>query len=375
MKTNHGLGEGNAKEGRHTKDARAASVFHHDKHFQTSKARDQVSEATAIGAIDPDEVTFVLDSLFENNLDHVRELLQDSGLKKSGPEIELRARMQEAVDSGRISIADVLRKITRVVMFGRQSGYLMVAPDSLTRRWRDKDFGFERLKQGGHGDLVGKIRPLFMPRRPTLCGIRYDGKVLRCLLVNERSWDVRNKDRIRSAAEENGYWAFFERKRVRAVSWFEWDLETGHAMLMIHELQRGTKYEALKKELFKALLPIVDLTDFELIPVSSAIRAFEESIDVTNHQLKYRSARGGKASITAEGRKQDALDDPQLKEVHEKLKDAGRSHGNFYLHKSEELDKQFHLKIFDREERFSIAGQKTEKEVRYVIKRLRKHCS
>jgi len=158
---------------------------------------------------------------------------------------------------------------------------------------------------------------------------------------------------------------------------FDWNLQSGDAMLMIERLPSGNDYEDARASLGKELKPLVDLSVFTPVEVGRAIQPIEKSNEVLNRSLALRSQRGTKVSFTSRSRKRDAFErDPDAQRSRESLGDnvVGDT-GNFYWKKTGPLSHELHTTLYAKDGRIGIFGQRKEEEVMHVVQRIRHYCA
>jgi hypothetical protein len=200
---------------------------------------------------------------------------------------------------------------------------------------------------------------------------------VRFIWNEKREWFERREDADVEAYEENLVFRAWKRKSARGTLAFDWDLQSGEAMLMIQRLPTGTEYAKIRDEMVKWLGPFVDLNAFDVVRVSPAIKGILESGEVRERRTRWETIQGGKATFTSPGLSKDIRADATLR----KMEDAGSgaiqgSMGNMYWLPKDgsTLRQEFHSLLHRKDQRIGIMGEKIEEEVRYVIGRIRAHC-
>jgi hypothetical protein len=332
-----------------------------------------VSEDEIIGSLTEEEGQLVLDYLLSHKMAYTQELLRARGLAFSGTKARLRQRLEEYLGDGRVDALDLLRLLNRIEGWGNQHIYLYRASDQLIEPWLKEDSARKRLTELGLGHLFNRQLPLVLPMTAALSSVEWTPERLRFIWVERRQWEER-------ASEEDMegdavVWRAYRINVARGLVAFDWDLVSGHAMLMIQRLPRGTQYLPIRDRFERELEPIVGLSLFQPVRVSRAIQRIQASDEVRGRQLAYQTRRGGKATFTSAGRSRDTFADPDLARARQALESgvAGVL-GNFYwLPAQGGLTRELHSKLYASDQRVGIFGEHLEKDVRYVLFRIRHH--
>jgi hypothetical protein len=317
------------------------------------------------------EVDIVLDYLLGHKMRFLQDFLRERRLPFAGTKEVLRNRLIAYISDARVSSMELVRLLDGIEGWGNQHIYLYKAPDQSIEPWRTERSSRRRLSTLKLDDLFNRHRPLVLPAEPTLSSIEWTPQKLRLVWVEKRQWeerlpehDIENEDLILRA---------YRRNVTRGLTAFDWDLLTGHAMLMIQILPSGSKYDQARDRFEEQLEPMVVLSNFQRVRVGPAIQSIEKSDEARRRQLAYETRRGGKASLTSASQSSDAYTDPDLQTIGESLrgKTAGLM-GNFYWHRVDgALDRELHIKLYAADQSVGIFGECREQEVRYVISRIR----
>jgi hypothetical protein len=121
----------------------------------------------------------------------------------------------------------------------------------------------------------------------------------------------------------------------------------------------------------------VDLATFAQLRLGPAIKRILDSGEVRERKTNWETLQGGRASFQSPSRKQGVDNDETLKRMEaEGRDDMQGSLGNMYwLPNGGALQDELHTALHKKDPRVSIMGERTEEEVRYVIGRIREHCS
>jgi hypothetical protein len=315
-----------------------------------------------------------LDLLLGHKADFVRSFLEENGIPVSGTKSQLRDRLEEALGSGRVGVGDIVEHLDEIEGWGNQHVYLYRAPEGLLPTWRSDASVRNILRAAKKVSLLNAHIPLALPEETTLSKVAWSPKRARFVWITTRTWE----DRLEDDDEREGarIWKAYEERSARGVLAFDWDLQSGDAMLMIERLPSGNDYEEVRTAMVKELKPLLDLSVFSLVEVGRAIQPIEKSNEVLSRSVALRSQRGTKVSFTSRSRKRDAFDrDPDAQRSRQSLGDnvAGDT-GNFYWKKAGALTEDLHSTIYAKDSRVGIFGQRREEEVTHVIQRIRHHC-
>jgi hypothetical protein len=318
-----------------------------------------------------EDVGLTLDYLLLHKKEFIQEFLRERGLYYSGTKAVLRKRFEGYLGDGRLNGVELVALLNRIEGWGHQHIYLYKAPNWSIGLWCTEESARERLSDLGLIDLFNRQRPLVLPEETTLSSIEWTMEGLRFVWVEKRQWEERVPEEDIESADI--VWRAHRIKSARGLTTFDWDLVSGHAMLMIQKLPSGTKYHRIRRQFEKELEPIVGLSQFEQVRVSRAIQPIEESGEVRRRQLAYETRRGGKARFTSASPSADTYADPDLERAGQALGgEAAGLLGNFYWHPVPGiLKRELHSMLYASDQRVGIFGERREQEVRHIISRIR----
>ncbi|MEI9941982.1 MAG: hypothetical protein WDO69_32615 [Pseudomonadota bacterium] len=316
-----------------------------------------------------------LDLLLDHKAEFVRAFLEANDLAVSGAKAELRDRLEDALAKGTVIVGDIIARLDEIEGWGNQHVYLYRAPEGILPTWRSESSVKDILRAAKKVSLFNAHIPLALPPATTLSKVDWSPQRVRFVWITTRNWEERldGKDR----REGLRVWKAYEERSARGVLAFDWNLQSGDAMLMIERLPSGNDYEDARTALVKELKPLLDLSVFSTVEVGRGIQPIEKSNEVLNRSLALRSQRGTKVSFTSRSRKRDAFErDPDAQRSRESLGDnvAGDT-GNFYWKKAGVLTDDLHTTIYAKDSRVGIFGERTEEEVAHVIQRIRHYCA
>jgi hypothetical protein len=159
-------------------------------------------------------------------------------------------------------------------------------------------------------------------------------------------------------------------KITRGVTTFRVDLISGASELMIQKLPSGTDYEDIKDDYLFKLSNFIDTYPFDMLKLRKVIKSAETSDEVEKRQINFDTIAGGKIAFKSRGKGNDYTSDPNLSDARNALgQDISGSLGNFYWKPNGILVRPIHTHIYD--DRMAIFGQCVEREVNYVLSRIR----
>jgi hypothetical protein len=321
-----------------------------------------------------EELNLILDYLMAHKMAFSQDFLRAQDLPFSGTKAKLRERLEGYVRDGQVSAGELVDLLNRIEGWGNQHIYLYLASNSLIAPWRKEESIKQRLDQHGLGDLLNRPRPLLLPEGTTLASVNWTPQRLQFVWVEKRQWEERLPSE--DYEEEDILYKAYRQRTARGLTTFDWDLISGHAMLMIQRLHRGARYPKVRQRFEDELEPIVDLRLFSRLLISRAIQPIEDSGEVRARQLDYETRRGGRARFTSSSTGTGTHADPDLHRADQALGQSIAGWlGNFYwLTGSTPLQQELHVKLYGYDQRVGIFGEQPESEVRYVLSRIRHYC-
>ncbi len=323
--------------------------------------------------VPPEDMTLALDYLLAHKMAFTQDFLRGKELPFSYTKPLLRQKLEQYLQEKKIDPAELISLLNTIEGWGDQHIYLYNAPSQIVNHWRELETVSSHLQNQGLEGLLNRPRPLILPDKLELSAIEWSPDRLRFIWVEKRQWE----ERLEASDLQKGdiVWKAYRLKVSRGLMAFDIDLVTGHAMMMIQKLPRGTGYAIARDRFAKELEPIVSLSQFQLVRVSPAIGKIEKSTEVRNRHLHYQTMQGGQVRLISPHEKIGTHDDPVLHRAGETLgADATGKAANFYWLPVKELyDDEIHVQLYD-DHRINIFGERREKEVRHVVSRVRHYC-
>src|SRR3990170_2878980 len=113
----------------------------------------------------------LIDFVLHLRKSHIQDFLARAELPKSGTKSDLRERLQEALDEGRLTYEQLVDLLDSLAPWGKQHVFLYTGPRSDLRSWKDPDQFLEHLNRHGLGKLFNARLPLILPDKLMLSSI------------------------------------------------------------------------------------------------------------------------------------------------------------------------------------------------------------
>lgn len=319
----------------------------------------------------------LLNCALVHKADHLRTFLEQVGLVRSGTKEVLKDRLRSYLEQDSKNALQLTEYLNLIEGWGNQHLYLFNAPSGISKNWRDLQYVEQVLRKNGAVSILNRARPVVLPESPTLASIEWTPQRVRFVWNEKREWLDRREDRDIDSPEEAMVFRAWQLRSARGTLAFDWDLQSGEVMLMIQRLPSGTQYSKIRDDVKSWLRRFIDLDAFDVVRVSLAIKPLLGSGEVRDRRTRWETIQGGKATFTSPGMNKAISADETLR----RMEAAGRddiqgSLGNMYwLSKpASGLNDEFHTTLHRRDQRIGVMGEKHEREVRYVVGRIRAHC-
>lgn len=317
----------------------------------------------------------------------IQELLGQLELPRSGTKPDLRKRLQDALDEGRVTYEQLVEFLDSVAPWGKQHVFLYNGPRGDLKEWKDPGHVRGLLKQHRLGKLFNARLPLVLPDKLTLSSVTHVDGRLRVTAVQKQEYTER-------APEHDGQKETDEGEKItlraymhhlsRTIVAFEWDLDANTAMLQITQLHRDTLYEEVAEAFFALLANWLDIKLFGLVDLRRAIHRLHElegngQAEARSHGIHYRSLQGRRVSAHSPSPRDSVLGEAVIDRAMESVGKNGVGHlGNFYWlpgirpgAASNPLNGDVHVIIVGDKSRINFPTPNTEDVVRYVLHRVR----
>ena len=352
-----------------------------------------ISNPTGFPEGSPEERNLLLRFL----LSHKNELVVNQ-LRCRNPKIKvlrgltqanLRIRVEELLDTGEISLDDIVAILNKLEGWGQQQIYLYRFNDSETLRnqWLNKDWG-QHFEENNMADIFNAIRPLAAPNELTLITVEYpqDRESIRFIWAQNRSETAREE----SKDPDPGAWgdntgSMLERIILRAyretmardITSFEWNIKSGEAMLMIRKLS-GREYKEVHDKIWLELKNIIPVDDFQQLSISKLIKNLnlDNTDEVIIRKATFKSMDNDGTILVASGNQEDAFEDHVLERTRTGfIEDVNglRSNIRWKINKKKDIGIELYARK-SGDQRIGISAQELEEDIRYVLQRIRTYC-
>jgi hypothetical protein len=339
---------------------------------------------------DNNEQDLVITDLLALKKQQISSFLTQSNLARSGTKEQLRSRIESSLQSGVLSLDQIVRFLDGVIPWGKQHVYLFNGPSSDIADWRRTDWVFQLLKQHKMGKYLNAELPLVLPEEMKISSILHDPTRLRITAIKRREGWQRNEQYDNVSITEDGdevELRAFVRRVTRSLVAFEWDLVSNVATLQISQLPTEFDYADFYGEFFTLIENWFDrsmFTTVDLRPAIKALHALEEkgSGETRSHGINYRTLQGRRFEGKSASPTDPLLGEVSIDNAMTALRRSGVGHlGNFYwlpgshIPETNPLDAECHVIVVAYKHRINFPTPNDEQTVRYVLSRIRSHCS
>jgi hypothetical protein len=339
-----------------------------------TKMQDQTLIRRGIEESLDDNERMTLDLLLDHKMLFTQEFLRSRELAFSGTKSELRNRLVNYLIQGNLVVDDLLGLLNQIEGWGDQHIYLYTAPNKILEMWKSENSARALLRKQNLEELFNRPRPIVLPDGIELATVEWRQERVRFIWIERREWEQRIEEQDRE--EGDIIWKAYQRKTARGITTFDIDLISGDAMLLIQKLPSGRGYSQTRDHFKQELEPLMDLELFQTVRISKAIKLIEQSGEVRNRELDFRTAKGSQAKFRTAKSDIGTHDDTDLDRAGKALgaSIAGRFAEYYWLTENTDLTQEVHIKLYATDHRINIWGEQTEGDVRYVVSRIRKHC-
>lgn len=336
-----------------------------------------------------DEQRAIVEFMLALRKSHIQEFLQGVDLPKSGSKTELRERIQDALDEGRVSVDQLVAYLDTVVPWGKQHVFLFTGPGGDINSWKDPQSVLDKLKERQLDHLFNSRLPLALPEELTLSSITHAGGKLRVTAVQKREYTERAAEHDETKVtddDEKVILKAYVHHVSRTLVAFEWDLHANVAMLQITQLNQDALYEEVAKEFFKLVGGWLNSVMFTPVDVRPAIAKLHVSAgngqaEARYHGIAVRTLGGSILSAKSASARDSVFADDVIDGAMIGVAKKSVGHlGNFYWLPgtngsplTNPLKTEVHVFIIGDKHRINFPTPNTEDVVRYVLHRVRSH--
>jgi hypothetical protein len=253
----------------------------------------------ADGTPTDEELDALVSHLLALRLDFVQGLLRSNRIRYSGlRKAELRDRVREALDDGRLTPEAVVRFLDDAEPGGKQHVFIVRPPRRLNDDWRDAGATRDRLsRRRTLRPLLEAALPVLMPDELTLSAIRLGDGLVEIVGVEARRYYERDETYDRATVSEEGLpveLRGFVQHIARTIVALRWNTATRHAALHITQASgRGLERNHYRNVLARFGATVgdwLDMSEFDDVDLHKVIHALHER-ERTNTNVLTRSRR------------------------------------------------------------------------------------
>ena len=332
-----------------------------------------------------DERKLLIDFVLALRKSQIQAFLTDVEIPKSGTKQELRERLQDALDDGRLTYQKLVTLLDSVAPWGKQHVFLYQGPRHDIQAWKNPDHIFQLLKQQRLGKLLNSRLPLILPEKLTLSSIMHGDGRLRVTAVERREYTERTPeldDHGETTSGEKITLRAYVHHVTRTLVAFEWDLDANVAMLQITQLQMEGDYEKVAEHFCRLINPWLDTKPFTMVDLRSVISALQDleasgKPEARSHGIQYKSPRGRRVAAHSPTPRDSVLGEAFIDEAISSVRKNGVGHlGNFYWlrttgQSTAVSNSDTHVIIVGTKSRVNFPTPNSEDAIRHVLNRVR----
>jgi hypothetical protein len=324
--------------------------------------------------------------LAQGNL-FIKELLRSRKIKIGATKAEFESNLLQAIDEGRLRLADLSAWLDEVEGWVDQHVYLFKVPATVQRRplWSSADKVRASVRDAGLEELWNRETSLLFPAEPVLTGVSFDAasRVLR-LIWHEGSlgW-VRVPERDRREEIDGDLYEFraYRQRASRAVMRFEVRLQTGLAALFLSARINDPEHEVAVEEAQSRSNQLFNLSELWQNPViiANVIKNLDQATgkpDATRPAAtpeSVRLAHGGayvefaSLSVHRSYLESEAVRDARLAIKRTQLEKFIGLNGSFEFPKDADLSRDVRVQLFGETRRIRLWQQMKAPEVWRIL--------
>jgi len=325
-----------------------------------------------VGIDNIDQRKQLIESILSHKKEHIETFLSNRRLPYSYTKKALQSKLIEGLDEAEFSEVDLIDLLDAIEEFGNQHIYLFDCNPDYLEILKDPLYIQRKLEEKDLKDLYNNKHRIFIPDDVELSSVTQDDKALKFKWVEKRIWKIPLEEKI----EKDKYIEVHQINISRGVTTFRVDLVSGTTELMIQKLARQPNYTDIKQDYLNKLSNFIETHSFQQTRLRRAIKFIEESNEVEKRQINFETISGGKVAFKSRNRGDDYTNDPSLSNARNALgPNVSGSLGNFYWKPNDILKRAIHTYVYSEDDRVGVLGQCVEREVNYVLSRIRYFAS
>lgn len=319
-----------------------------------------------------DQKKLLIDSIFSHKLDFVKDYFRLKDTPFSFRKDILYSKLNEGIDDGTFSLAELTELLDRIEEFGNQHIYMFNCNIEYIKILKNPDYIKEKLISLNLEKLYNTENFLILPNEPTLTSIIHKEDILKFKWVEKRVW----KDPLEERIEDDKFVKTYQINLSRGITTFRINLISGNAEIMIQRLPRGANYEMIKNDYLDEISKYIDIHSLNPLGLRRSIRRLEASDEVDKRQIDLETIEGGRVAYKSRDKRSDYQSDAILNRSRSALgNNVSGNRGSFYWKANNTLERPILTHIYAKDNRLGIFGQCIEPEVNYVLSRVRYFAS
>jgi hypothetical protein len=321
--------------------------------------------------------------------DFVQDLLGSEGVPFGGlRKLQLRERLREAIEDGRIDVSDVVGFLDEVEPGGKQHVFLLRVPAAVNDEWKVREAVHRRLsRRVGLRGLLDAATPLLMPAELELSRIRVEEGHVEILAVEARRYFERDESYDRKTTSEEGMPVELRAHVLRVARTtvvLRWNTATRHADLHITQASgRGLErehYRNVAARFAATVKPWLDISQFQDLDLRKVIHELYRREQTgrpltTSRRGRWETPDGSELeAVSASARSSVFADRPLTAAIGQVENAVSGQSGNFYWlpTTASPLSDELHLTILAFDSRVHFMVPSSPQEVDYVIEQIRR---
>lgn len=219
----------------------------------------------------------------------IKELLRDKEIRLGTNKDDFEHNFNEAIESGRLVLADVEAWLTSIEGWGDQHVYLYKLSLELQSNLTPANVR-KRVQQAGLDHVWNQSTALAFPQEPTLTSISFTDSVFRVIWQEASpAWTpTPEKDYVKDEGLDTYEYRAYRRVEHRAITRFEAHLDKGLAGLFIPKPIQGSEHQTAIDEALRVLDQLLDLQVLQSgqLDVSIISKNLDQANAIGNQQSK-----------------------------------------------------------------------------------------
>lgn len=321
-----------------------------------------------------EDIIKLIDLILSHKMDYIQIFLKSNGLTFSvRKKIELKDKLIKYVVTNKITKPQLISLLNEIDGFGNQHIYLFNISNPQLQKLKDKNYVKSILKKHGLTEVYNNYKPLLLPENPEVISVTHDDESLKIRWVTgKEGFEPIDKRRERNSDNKEILIVRCLINKLRIVTRFQVSFINGNSELFIHQMPSGSNYDRERKQYLKQLDGWFNFGILDHLKVYSAISKIEDSGEVRTREVGIRTLHGSRVDIASPSKKEGILDDPDVSRVRKNIQTGFGNKGNFYWLPKESkgaLSEEIRTRVYAN--RIAVFGERREKDINYVLGRIR----